>query len=152
VDDTDRKILAVLQADASLPIAEIAKRVGLSASPCWTRIQRLEASGVITGRVALVDPQKIGMGFTVFVSLEAGDHSPEWLARFAEAVAEMPEVLAAYRMAGEVDYLLHVAVPDIATYDAFYKRLIGIALMKNVTSRFAMERIKFTTAYPVSAG
>jgi Lrp/AsnC family transcriptional regulator len=149
MDETDRKILTVIQADASLPVAEIARRVGLSSSPCWTRIQRMEASGLITGRVALLDPQKAGFGLTVFVSLEAGDHSPSWLARFTEAVLNMPEVLGAYRMAGEVDYLLHVVVPDIEAYDLFYKRLIGTALMKNVTSRFAMERVKFTTAYPV---
>jgi Lrp/AsnC family transcriptional regulator len=149
MDATDRKILSLLQADASLSIAEIADRVNLSQTPCWKRIQKLEAQGVITGRVALVAPEKIGLGLTVFVSIETGDHSAAWLDRFATTVAAMPEVMDFYRMAGDVDYLLRVAVADMAAYDAFYKRLIGIAPLKNVTSRFAMERIKATTAFPV---
>ena len=149
MDATDRRILRVLQEDASLAVAEVARRVGLSQSPCWTRIQKLEAEGVITGRVALVDPLKVGVGLTVFVTLEAGDHTPEWLERFAGAVGGMPEVLEVHRMAGETDYLLRVGVADVAAFDAFYKRLIAAAPMRNVTSNFAMERMKFTTAYPV---
>jgi Lrp/AsnC family transcriptional regulator len=149
MDAIDRKILAVLQEDASLSVAEIGSRVGLSSTPCWKRIQRLEADGVILKRVALVDPGKIGLGITVFVSIETGDHSQEWLNRFAEVVGAMPEVMEFYRMAGDVDYMLRVVVADIAGYDAFYKKLIGTVPLKNVTSRFAMEKIKSTTALPI---
>jgi Lrp/AsnC family transcriptional regulator len=130
-------------------VAEIGQRVGLSSTPCWKRLQRLEAEGVITRRVALVDPDKIGLGITVFVSVETGDHSQDWLSRFADAVGAMPEVMEFYRMAGDVDYMLRVVVPDIAGYDAFYKKLIDTVPLKNVTSRFAMERIKSTTALPI---
>ena len=149
MDAIDRKILAVVQGDASLSVAEIGQRVGLSSTPCWKRLQRLEAEGVITGRVALVDPDKIGLGVTVFVSIETDDHSEQWLKNFAEVVGAMPEVMEFYRMAGDVDYMLRVVVPDIAGYDAFYKKLIGTVPLKNVTSRFAMERIKQSTALPI---
>jgi Lrp/AsnC family transcriptional regulator len=150
MDGIDRKILAVMQEDASLSVAEIGNRVGLSSTPCWKRIQRLEADGVITRRVALIDPAKMGLGITVFVSVETGDHSQEWLNRFAQEVSGMPEVMEFYRMAGDVDYMLRVVVPDIAGYDTFYKKLIGTVPLKNVTSRFAMEKIKSTTALPIS--
>ena len=149
MDAIDRKILAVVQEDASLSVAEIGSRVGLSSTPCWKRIQRLEADGVIQKRVALIDPVKIGFGITVFVSVETGDHSQDWLGRFAETVRGMPEVMEFYRMAGDVDYMLRVVVPDIAGYDTFYKKLIGTVPLKNVTSRFAMEKIKSTTALPI---
>ena len=149
MDAIDRKILAVMQEDASLSVAEIGSRVGLSSTPCWKRIQRLEADGVIQKRVALIDPVKIGLGITVFVSVETGDHSQDWLGRFAETVGGMPEVMEFYRMAGDVDYMLRVVVPDIAGYDTFYKKLIGTVPLKNVTSRFAMEKIKSTTALPI---
>jgi Lrp/AsnC family transcriptional regulator len=150
MDAIDRKILSALQEDASLSVAEIGSRVGLSSTPCWKRIQRLEADGIITKRVALIDQDKIGLGITVFVSIETGDHSQDWLARFAELVGAMPEVMEFYRMAGDVDYMLRVVVPDIAGYDTFYKRLIATVPLKNVTSRFAMERIKSTTALPIA--
>ena len=149
MDAIDRKILSALQDDSSLSVAEIGSRVGLSSTPCWKRIQRLEAEGIIRKRVALVDQDKIGLGITVFVSVETGDHSQDWLARFADTVGAMPEVMEFYRMAGDVDYMLRVVVPDIAGYDAFYKRLIATVPLKNVTSRFAMERIKSTTALPI---
>lgn len=149
MDDTDRRILSVLQTDASLSIAEVAARSGLSTTPAWKRIQKLEAEGIIKGRVALLDPKKLGLGLTVFVSVETADHSEGWLSRFAEIVAAMPEVMEFYRMAGDVDYMLRVVVTDMAAYDAFYKRLIDTIPLKNVTSRFAMERIKSTTAYEV---
>src|SRR6187551_2835491 len=149
MDGIDRKILAVVQEDASLSVAEIGSRVGLSSTPCWKRIQRLEADGVITRRVALIDPAKIGLGITVFVSVETGDHSQDWLSKFADMVGAMPEVMEFYRMAGDVDYMLRVVVPDIQGYDAFYKRLIAAVPLKNVTSRFAMEKIKATTALPI---
>ena len=150
MDAIDRKILAVVQEDASLSVAEIGSRVGLSSTPCWKRIQRLEADGVITKRVALIDPAKIGLGITVFVSIETGDHSQDWLARFADVVGAMPEVMEFYRMAGDVDYMLRVVVTDIQGYDSFYKRLIAAVPLKNVTSRFAMEKIKSTTALPIA--
>jgi Lrp/AsnC family transcriptional regulator len=150
MDAIDRKILSVMQNDVALSVAEIGSRVGLSSTPCWKRIQRLEAEGVITRRVALIDPAKVGLGITVFVSIETGDHSQDWLAKFAETVQAMPEVMEFYRMAGDVDYMLRVVVPDIAGYDAFYKKLIGTVPLKNVTSRFAMEKIKSTTALPIS--
>jgi Lrp/AsnC family transcriptional regulator len=149
MDATDRKILTLLQEDASLSIAEVGNQVGLSSTPCWKRIQRLEADGVIQRRVALVDQDKIGLGVTVFVSIETGDHSQDWLGRFADVVSNMPEVMEFYRMAGDVDYMLRVVVPDIQGYDGFYKRLISSVTLKNVTSRFAMEKIKSTTALPI---
>ncbi|MFA6265666.1 MAG: Lrp/AsnC family transcriptional regulator [Pseudolabrys sp.] len=150
MDAIDRKILAVVQDDASLSVAEIGQRVGLSSTPCWKRLQRLEADGVITKRVALIDPDKIGLGITVFVSVETGDHSQEWINRFAEVVNAMPEVMEFYRMAGDVDYVLRVVVQDMPSYDTFYKKLIATVPLKNVTSRFAMERIKSTTALPLA--
>ena len=137
--------------DASLSVADIGSKVGLSSTPCWKRIQRLEADGVIQKRVALVDQDRIGLGITVFVSMETGDHSQEWLGRFAKTVGAMPEVMEFYRMAGDVDYMLRVVVPDMAGFDAFYKRLIASVPLNNVTSRFAMEKIKSTTALPIPA-
>jgi Lrp/AsnC family transcriptional regulator, cysteine-sensing transcriptional activator len=151
MDAIDRKILSVVQEDASLSVAEIGQRVGLSSTPCWKRLQRLEADGVIMRRVALIDPEKIGLGITVFVSIETGDHSQDWLKSFADVVGAMPEVMEFHRMAGDVDYMLRVVVPDIQGYDGFYKRLIATVPLKNVTSRFAMERIKSTTALPILA-
>jgi Lrp/AsnC family transcriptional regulator len=150
MDAIDRKILAVVQQDASLSVADIGQKVGLSSTPCWKRLQRLEADGVIMRRVALIDPEKIGLGITVFVSVETGDHSQEWLAKFADVVNAMPEVMEFYRMAGDVDYVLRVVVHDMASYDTFYKKLIATVPLKNVTSRFAMERIKSTTALPIA--
>jgi Lrp/AsnC family transcriptional regulator len=150
MDAIDRKILAVVQDDASLSVADIGQRVGLSSTPCWKRLQRLEVDGVITKRVALIDPEKIGLGITVFVSIETGDHSNEWLKRFAEVASAMPQVMEFYRMAGDVDYMLRVVVQDMPSYDTFYKKLIATVPLKNVTSRFAMEKIKSTTALPIS--
>jgi len=150
-DEIDRALLAILQQDATLSIAQMAERVGLSATPCWKRIQKLEAKGVVNRRVAIVDPNAVGVGLSVFVGVEAGEHTPEWLRRFSTGVTSLPEVMEVYRMAGEVDYMLRVAVADMAEYDTFYKRLIAIAPMKNVTSRFAMERMKHTTAYPLNS-
>jgi len=149
MDATDRKILALLQADASLSVAEIGNRVGLSSTPCWKRIQRMEADGVLVKRVALVDQDRIGLGVTVFVSIETGDHSQDWLDNFAQAIGAMSGAMGFYGMACDVDYMLCAVVPDIAGYDAFYKRMIAAVPLKNVTSRFAMEKIKFTTALPI---
>ena len=149
LDLIDRKIIAELMRDATTPVAQIADRVGLSQTPCWKRIQKLEASGVLTGRVALAEPNRIGFALTVFVGIEASDHSSEWREAFAAATASIPEIMEVWRMAGEVDYLLRVAVADMPAYDALYKRLTDAVPIKNVTSHFAMERMKFTTAYPV---
>jgi Lrp/AsnC family transcriptional regulator len=149
MDTIDRKILSMLQEDASRSVAEIGKEVGLSATPCWKRIQRLEADGIIQKRVALVNEQKVGLGITVFVSIETGDHSTEWLDHFAREISAMPQVMEFYRMAGDVDYMLRVVVPDVQSYDAFYKQLIAVVPLRNVTTRFAMEKIKATTALPI---
>ncbi|PPQ37533.1 Lrp/AsnC family transcriptional regulator [Rhodoblastus acidophilus] len=151
MDALDRKILALLQQDAAIALADLSRAVGLSSTPCWKRVQKLEKAGVITGRVALLDPRKVGLALTVFVSIETDDHSQPWLAKFAAAVSAMPEVMDVYRMAGDVDYLLRVVAPDTAAYDAFYQRLIAAVPLKKVTSRFAMERIKATTVYPLPA-
>ena len=149
MDAIDRKILAVMQEDASLSVAEIGNRVGLSSTPCWKRIQRLEADGVIQKRVAVVEQTKVGLGITVFVSVETGDHSQEWLDRFHEVLKDFPEVVEFYRMSGQVDYLLRVVVPDIERYDTFYKKLISRIELSDVSSAFAMEQIKFTTMLPL---
>jgi Lrp/AsnC family transcriptional regulator len=149
MDLIDRKIIATLQEDATLSIQQIADRVGLSQTPCWKRIQKLEQTGVIKGRVALVNPVSIGLGLTVFVSVSTEDHTPGWREQFATKVTAMPEVMDLYRMAGEVDYMLRVVVRDMAAYDAFYKRLTEAVAMKAVVSRFAMETMKSTTAYPI---
>jgi Lrp/AsnC family transcriptional regulator len=151
MDVTDKKILGLLQEDATLSIAEVGERVGLSQTPCWKRIQRLEADGVIERRVALLNPEKLGLKVTALVAIETSDHSGTWIANFADQVSAMPEVLEIYRMAGDVDYVLRVVVPDMQAYDAFYKRLIAAVPLKNVTTRFAMERVKSTTALPIEA-
>ena len=149
LDLIDRKIVAELMRDATLPVAQISDKVGLSQTPCWKRIQRLQKSGVLTGRVALADPDRLGFGLTVFVSIEAPDHSAQWRESFAAVATAFPEIMEVYRMAGEMDYLLRIAVANMAAFDAFYKRLTETITIKNVTSHFAMERMKFTTAYPV---
>lgn len=149
LDLIDRKIVAELMRDATIPVAQIAEKVGLSQTPCWKRIQKLQDSGVLTARVAIADPARLGFGLTVFVGIEAVDHSAEWRQAFAEATDAIPEILEVHRMAGEMDYLLRVAVADMASFDALYKRLTDAVPIKNLTSHFAMERMKFTTAYPV---
>jgi Lrp/AsnC family transcriptional regulator len=149
MDRTDLRILAILQEDCSLPVAEVAQRVNLSQTPCWRRIQKLEAQGVIERRVAILNPESVGFGLSVFVEIETGDHSADWLSGFAAAVKAMPEVMEVYRMAGDVDYLLRVAVGSMGEFDEFYRRLIADVPLKNVTSRFAMERVKSSTAYPL---
>ncbi|MFZ4789239.1 MAG: Lrp/AsnC family transcriptional regulator [Beijerinckiaceae bacterium] len=149
MDAIDRKILTALQQDATISIAELSDKVGLSQTPCWKRVQRLEARGVILRRVAIVSPEKIGLGLTAFVAIETGDHSAQWLDRFATTLSAMPEVMDIYRMAGDVDYMLRVVVSDMAAYDQFYKNLIVTVSLRNVTSRFAMERIKASTAYKI---
>ncbi len=151
MDDFDRRILDLLQRDADRSLNEIAAEVGLSPTPCWKRIKRLEEEGVIRGRVALLDPARVGAGVTVFVSIRTAEHDAAWLQAFAEAVAAMDEVVDFYRMGGDVDYLLRVVVPDIAAYDAFYKKLVSRVKLADVTSRFAMDTIKSTTVLPLDA-
>lgn len=149
LDAIDCRLLELLQADAELPIAELAAKVGLSQTPCWRRVQKLREAGVIKGNVALVDARQINLGVTVFVSVRTATHSQAWLDKFKAAVQAIPEVVEFYRMSGEVDYLLRVVVPDIAGYDRVYKRLIADTQLFDVSSSFAMEEIKFTTALPL---
>ena len=149
MDAFDKKILSCLQADSRIALAELAQAVGLSTTPCWRRIQKLQAEGVIRGQVALLDRQALNVGVTVFVAIRTNQHNASWLERFAKAVVDFPEVMDCYRMAGEIDYLLRLVLPDIAAYDRFYKRLIERIELTDVTSMFAMEEIKSTTALPL---
>lgn len=149
LDDIDRQILALLQEDASLPVSEIAARVGLSTTPCWKRIHNLKEEGVIARQVVLCDPDKLQLGTTVFVEVSTNQHNETWLASFAKAVQSIPEIVEVYRMSGDVDYLLRVVVADIKGYDAVYKRLIKACQLHDVSSSFAMERIKYSTALPI---
>ena len=149
MDDTDLRILRVLQEDSSLSVTEVARRVSLSASPCWKRINKLQADGIIRKQTAVLDAEQMGYGLTVFVEVRTGEHSGEWLRNFAAFVTAIPEVMEFHRMAGEVDYLLKVMVPDMKRFDEFYKRLIETMPLAEVTSRFSMEPIKHTTALPI---
>jgi Lrp/AsnC family transcriptional regulator len=148
LDRFDREILRLITADASLSLAEIAGRVGLTPTPCWKRIRRMEQDGIILRRVAVLDPVKVGLPVSVFVEIETADHSADWLSRFAKVIDQTPEIVDAWRMSGDVDYLLHVVVKDIASYDAFYRSLIGSVPLRNVSSRFSMERMK-AAALPI---
>jgi len=150
MDKLDRKILDVLQKDASLTAAEIAERVGLSKAPCWRRIQRLRDTGVIRRTVALLDARALNVGTTVFVTIKAPSHSAAWYERFAKVVRDLPEVTELHRMSGDVDYLLRIVVPDIEAYDVVYKRLITALEMLDVSASFSLETIKSTTALPLS--
>ncbi len=150
MDRTDRMILSILQEDATIPVAEIGRKVGLSTTPCWRRIQKMEEDGVILRRVAVLDPAMVNANVTVFVSVVTNQHNEDWLLRFARIISEFPEVIEFHRMSGNVDYLLKVVVPDIAAYDAFYKRLVGRIDITDVSSAFAMERIKETSALPLN--
>ena len=150
MDRLDRMILTILQEDATVPVAEIGRRVGLSTTPCWRRIQKMEEEGVIRGRVAVLDPTKVNAKVTVFVFVTTNQHNEDWLIRFARVINEFPEVIEFYRMSGQIDYLLKVVVPDIQAYDAFYKKLVSKIDILDVSSAFAMERIKETTALPLA--
>lgn len=149
MDRLDKKILRLLQEDSTLAVADVAKKVGLSTTPCWRRIQKLEEEGVIRRRVAVLNPEKVNARVNVFISIRTSSHSHEWLKRFSEVVQEFPEVVEFYRMSGDVDYLIRVVVPDIAAYDAFYKKLIAKIEIRDVSSAFAMEQIKYTTQLPL---
>ena len=150
MDRTDRMILSILQEDATIPVAEIGRKVGLSTTPCWRRIQKMEEDGVIRRRVAILDPEKVNANVTVFVSVVTNQHNEDWLVRFARIISEFPEVVEFHRMSGNVDYLLKVVVPDITAYDEFYKRLVAKIDITDVSSAFAMERIKETSALPLN--
>jgi len=150
MDTTDKKILDLLQVDAGLTVKQIAEQIHLSATPCWKRIQKLEEQGFIRARVALLDPKKVNANVTVFVAIKTDQHTREWIERFNTVVTDLPEVMEIYRMSGEIAYLLRVVVSSIEAYDQFYKKLIDRIELANVTSSFAMEQIKYTTALPVS--
>ena len=147
-DERDRKILDIVQIDAAMPVAEIADRVGLSVSACWRRIRNMEEARLITRRVALVDRRMVNLPMTVFVGLRAPRHSMEWLEQFRAAIRDMAPVVEAYRLTGEIDYLLRVVVRDIEDYDAVYKTLISRLEFTDVVSFIGMEELKFTTAVP----
>ncbi|PTQ76003.1 Lrp/AsnC family transcriptional regulator [Celeribacter persicus] len=149
LDRIDRKILDQLMRDTTLPVAQLAERVGLSQTPCWKRIQKLEAAGVITRRVALVDPVKIGLGLTVFVEVEALDHTPEWRAAFRALIPRFPAIVEVHRLAGTVDYLLKVVVPDMRAFDEFYLQLTRALPCRNITSKFSTEAILVSTVWPI---
>lgn len=149
MDKFDRKILKILQNDCTYSVSDVAAQVGLSTTPCWRRIQAMEKSGLIRGRVALADAEKLNVGLTVFVMIRTNQHNPQWLTIFAKIADEFPEIVEFYRMSGEVDYLLKVVVPDMKSYDAFYKKLIDKASFADISSSFAMEEMKYTTALPV---
>ena len=149
MDRTDKKILAILQEDATIPVADIARKVGLSTTPCWRRIQKMEEDKVIERRVAVLNPAKVNVGVTVFVSIKTDKHNAEWLKRFSEVVAKLPEIVGFYRMSGQIDYLLKVVVPDISAYDEVYKKIVAEIEIEDVSSAFAMERIKDTLELPL---
>ena len=149
MDKKDCEILALLQRDASLSVAAIAQAVNLSAGPCWRRIRSLEEGGYIRRRVAILDPEKINVGTTVFVTLKTNRHDADWFDRFAAAVKAIPEVVEFHRMSGDVDYLVRLAIPDIAAYDRVYKQLIRVGGLSDVSASFALECIKSTTELPL---
>lgn len=149
LDSIDLKLLEMLQQDATTPLSQLAEAVGLSNTPCWRRLQRLKDQGVITREVALLDPERINVGVTVMVSVRTSVHTEEWFERFRATCEAIPEVVELYRMSGEVDYLLRVVVPDIKAYDIVYKRLIAGTDLHDVSSSFAMEQLKYTTALPL---
>lgn len=150
LDAIDRKILDQLQRDATLSVADLADRVGLTTTPCWRRLQKLEAEGIIKGRVALLDADKLNIGTTVFVAVRTAQHNAQWLEAFSKAVQTLPEIVEVHRLSGETDYLLKVQVPDIAAYDRVYKRLIAQVDLFDVSSSFSMETLKATTVLPLS--
>jgi Lrp/AsnC family transcriptional regulator len=147
LDPIDRRLLGIIQEDCTLSVQQLGERVGLSANPCWRRVKRLEAEGVIRKRVALIDPEKVGLGLTAFVTIRTIRHDLAWLESFAAALARIPEIVEAHRMSGDVDYLLKIMVEDIAHYDGVYRRLItAVPGLSDVSSTFSMERLKSGTA------
>lgn len=149
LDDLDRNILALLQADARIPLEETARRVGASKTPVWNRIRRMREAGIIRGEVAILDPEKLGLESCFFVLIRTSQHDADWLERFLQAVRSRPEVIEAHRLAGDIDYILKVRVPNARAYDDFYRALIKEVTIFNVTSTLSMEEIKYTTALPL---
>jgi len=149
LDNIDLNLIAILQLDASISVEELAKQVGLTKTPCWRRIQRLEKNGIIKGKVALLNAKMLDLKVSVFVQVKTSHHSRDWLETFSKTVSAFPEVVDFYRMSGEYDYLLRVIVKDIAAYDDFYKRFIEVTSLNDVTSSFAMEEIKRSTQLPL---
>lgn len=149
MDTTDRTILDCLQQDSSMSLGEISKRVHLSTTPCWRRIQKLKTSGVVKKEVALLDRDQLNLGLTVFVSIRTNQHNPKWLKKFAEAVTDIPEIVECYRMSGDVDYMLRVVIPDVQAFDGVYNQLIRAVEIHDVSSSFAMEELKYSTALPL---
>ncbi|WP_332816436.1 Lrp/AsnC family transcriptional regulator [Ramlibacter sp.] len=149
MDKIDKLILGNLQVDATLSMQQLGQLTHLSPTPCWRRVQRLEQEGYIQRRVALLDPDKLNVGVTVFVSIRTSNHNDQWMKKFCSLVADIPEIVEFYRMSGDTDYLLRVVVPDVRGYDAIYKRLVRGLDYSGVSSSFAMEQIKYTTALPL---
>ena len=149
IDKKDRDILQLLQANASLPLAEVASAVNLTQTPCWRRIQKLQADGVIQKQVVLCDAKKLNLGLTTFVTIRTSQHNDQWMQRFVAGATSIPEIVEIYRLSGNADYLLKIVVPDISRYDSVYKRLIRTVDLLDVSSAFVMETIKCTTALPL---
>lgn len=149
LDEIDRRILAELQRDATLSADQMSERINLSRNACWRRMRRLEDDGFITGRVALIDAEKLGLGLSVFILIRTSNHDRDWLARFHGAVATFPEITGAYRMSGDLDYVLRARVADVKAYDRLYQRLIAKVPLSDVSASFVMEEIKETTVVPV---
>ena len=149
LDEIDRRILAELQRNGTLSVDQLSERVHLSRNACWRRVRRLEDDGVITGRVALVDPEKLGLGLSVFVIVRTSQHDPDWLTAFREAVLSLPEIIGVYRMSGDLDYVLRARVADVKAYDRLYQRLIAKVPLSDVSASFVMEEIRETTVLPV---
>jgi Lrp/AsnC family transcriptional regulator len=149
IDEIDRRILAELQRDGSLSVDQLSERVNLSRNACWRRVKRLEEDRVITGRVALVDADKVGVGLSVFVIVRTSNHDPDWLKKFREAVVSLPEITGVYRVSGDLDYVLRARVADVKAYDRLYQRLIARVPLSDVSASFVMEEIKETTVVPV---
>ena len=149
MDETDRKLLNLLQRDASLSLDQLSERAALSRNACWRRIKRLEDDGVIKARVTLLDPKSINVGLTAFIALRTTEHSAKWLDQFSRAVRDIPEIVGVYRLTGDLDYLLQAVIPDVAAYDSLYKRLISKITLADVSSSFVMEEIKATTVLPL---
>ena len=149
MDTFDKDILRILQSDCTLSVSDIADQVGLSTTPCWRRIQAMEKSGIIKGRVALAEPEKLNVGLTVFVMVKTNQHNPQWLDKFSITIKDIPEIMEFYRLSGDIDYLLRIVVPDMKAFDTFYKKLITQADFSDISSSFAMEEIKYTTQLPL---
>ena len=151
IDKTDRKLLSLLQEDSALSLQELADAVNLTSTPCWKRLKKLEENGIIRRRVTLLDSEKLGLGLTAFMFVKTRHHSKTWYQTFSDLINGLPEVMGCYRMAGEYDYLLRIQVADMKSYDALYKKLAeSLDGLTEVTSSFAMEEIKYTTAIPLT--